>query len=148
MALADSLACWILREHYENFRAAYPGITLKMATASTEELFRMLNQNETDLVYTLDHHVYNSDYIIGAEERIQAHFVAAPGFLPFSSLTCTGPGTDHLSISPDRKGDELPPSDGRASGPVLPGGTPGSGIWQCRSFMYPCDSGRRSVIFA
>ena len=87
MALADSLACWILREHYENFRAAYPGITLKMATASTEELFRMLNQNETDLVYTLDHHVYNSDYIIGAEERIQAHFVAAPGFLPFSSLT-------------------------------------------------------------
>ena len=41
MALADSLACWILREHYENFRAAYPGITLKMATASTEELFRM-----------------------------------------------------------------------------------------------------------
>ena len=22
MALADSLACWILREHYENFRAA------------------------------------------------------------------------------------------------------------------------------
>ena len=47
----------------------------------------MLNQNETDLVYTLDHHVYNSDYIIGAEERIQAHFVAAPGFLPFSSLT-------------------------------------------------------------
>ena len=76
MALADSLACWILREHYENFRAAYPGITLKMATASTEELFRMLNQNETDLVYTLDHHVYNSDYIIGAEERIQAHFVA------------------------------------------------------------------------
>ena len=44
MALADSLACWILREHYENFRAAYPGITLKMATASTEELFRMLNQ--------------------------------------------------------------------------------------------------------
>lgn len=87
MALADSLACWILREHYENFRAAYPGITLKMATASTEELFRMLNQNETDLVYTLDHHVYNSDYIIGAEERIQAHFVAAPGFLPFSFLT-------------------------------------------------------------
>ena len=87
MALADSLACWILREHYENFRAAYPGITLKMATASTEELFRMLNQNETDLVYTLDHHVYNSDYIIGAEERIQAHFVAAPGSLPFSSLT-------------------------------------------------------------
>ncbi len=81
------LACWILREHYENFRAAYPGITMKMATASTEELFRMLNQNETDLVYTLDHHVYNSDYIIGAEERIQAHFVAAPGFLPFSSLT-------------------------------------------------------------
>ena len=36
MALADSLACWILREHYENFRAAYPGITLKMATASTD----------------------------------------------------------------------------------------------------------------
>ena len=93
MALADSLACWILREHYESFRAAYPGITLKMATASTEELFRMLNQNETDLVYTLDHHVYNSDYIIGAEASVCA------GERPEKySITVCMAGDTHLSL--------------------------------------------------
>lgn len=85
IAMADSLACWILQDHFEAFRREQPGITLKLMTASTQEMFRLLNQNEADLVYTLDQHFYNSDYIIADEEQIEAHFVAAPDFLPVSS---------------------------------------------------------------
>ena len=50
IAMADSLACWILQDHFEAFRREQPGITLKLMTASTQEMFRLLNQNEADLV--------------------------------------------------------------------------------------------------
>lgn len=37
-------------------------------------MFRLLNQNEVDLVYTLDKHIYDSNYIIASEEPVQVHF--------------------------------------------------------------------------
>lgn len=77
IAMAESLCNWLLEGQFAALRREYPGITLKIIAASTEEMFRLLNQNEVDLVYTLDSHIYHRDYIIAGEEKISSHFVAA-----------------------------------------------------------------------
>lgn len=77
LAMADSLCPVFLDENYLRFRQEYPDIHLKIRTAGTEEMFRMLNQNETDLVFTLDKHIYHTEYEIVQERKIMTHFVAA-----------------------------------------------------------------------
>ncbi len=42
-------------------------------------MFRLLNQNEADIVYTLDNHIYDTNYVIQQESRIGVHFVCAAG---------------------------------------------------------------------
>lgn len=81
IAMADSLCSWLMKEDFNNFHKEYPGITLKIIAASTEEMFRLLNQNEVDLVYTLDNHIYDKNYVIRSEEKMQAHFVTSTSFL-------------------------------------------------------------------
>ncbi len=80
IAMADSLCSWLLKDDFGTFRRRFPQITLKIIPASTEEMFRLLNQNEVDMVYTLDNHIYDSAYIIASEEKVTSHFVAAPGY--------------------------------------------------------------------
>lgn len=78
LAMADSLAI-LLGDSLCAFQQEYPGIRLKVMTAGTEEMIRLLNHNEADLVFTLDNHIYNAEYVIIREERIATHFVAAAG---------------------------------------------------------------------
>lgn len=78
LAMADSLCSWLLGEKFEDFHRKYPGISLKIITAQTEEMFRLLNHNEVDIVCTLDKHIYHSEYVNVREEKVEIHFVAAP----------------------------------------------------------------------
>lgn len=78
LAMADSLCASLLREDFGVFREQYPGITLKIIAAGTEEMFRLINRNEADLILTLDNHIYNTEYVIAKEERVGTHFVAGP----------------------------------------------------------------------
>lgn len=78
LAMADSL-CHMLGRVFNDFWRDYPGIRLKVTTAGTGEMFRLLNHNEADLVMTLDSRVYDAEYIIAHEERVTAHFVAPAG---------------------------------------------------------------------
>ena len=75
LAMADSL-CGVMLEDFGTFRQQYPGITLKITAAGTQEMFRLLNHNEADLILTLDSHIYNTEYVIATEERVPVHFVA------------------------------------------------------------------------
>lgn len=76
IAMADSLCDDMLQEGFGEFRDRYPGISLKIITAGTEEMFRLLNQNEADAVLTLDNHIFHAEYVIAREERSGVHFVA------------------------------------------------------------------------
>ncbi len=78
LAMADSLCASLLREDFDTFRRQYPGITLKIIAAGTEEMFRLINQNQADAILTLDNHIYNTEYVIAREERVGVHFVAGP----------------------------------------------------------------------
>ena len=82
LAMADSLV-GLLGRAFRDFWRDYPGIRLKITTAGTEEMFRLLNHNEADLVMTLDSRVYDAEYVIGREERVTAHF-AAPADSPLA----------------------------------------------------------------
>ena len=76
LAMADSLVKPRLWEDFRDFRCHYPDITLKIRAVGTEEMFRLLDHNEVDLVLTLDKHIYNMEYVIAEEERFDVHFVA------------------------------------------------------------------------
>ena len=73
----DSVCEAMLTDNYADFYARHPGITLKFSTADTEDMFRILDRNEADVMLTLDNHVYHKDYVIAKEVRMNAHFVVS-----------------------------------------------------------------------
>ncbi len=77
LATADSLCAAIAQDLFRNLRQQYPGITLNITPAGTDEMFRLLNQNEVDFVYTLDNHIYHKDYVIVKESKESVHFVTS-----------------------------------------------------------------------
>lgn len=77
LAMADSLCVPLVAREFSRFRSIYPNVSLNVTTAGTDELFRLLDHNEVDMVCTLDSHIYDTNYIIAAEEKIGVHFVAA-----------------------------------------------------------------------
>ncbi|MBQ8503762.1 MAG: LysR family transcriptional regulator [Clostridia bacterium] len=71
----DSVCEDMMATNYADFHKHYPGIRLKFTTADTDDMFRMLNHNEADLMLTLDNHIYQNDYVIAKEEQVKMHFV-------------------------------------------------------------------------
>ena len=84
LATSDSLSGPLIRGHFPRLRQEHPWIRLELTTAGTDGLFRLLDQNEVDLVCTLDSHIYDTNYIIAAEEMIGVHFVV-PAAHPLAS---------------------------------------------------------------
>lgn len=77
LAMSDSLCNSLLESHFQYFRQEHPGIALKIFAAGTEEMFRLMDHNEADAILTLESHIYNTEYIIVREEKVETHFVAA-----------------------------------------------------------------------
>ena len=77
LAMADSLCTPLIIKEFAAFREAYPKVALHVTTAGTDEMFRLLDHNEVDVVCTLDNHIYNTTYIISNEEKIGVHFICS-----------------------------------------------------------------------
>ena len=77
LATSDSLCSALMFKALPSLRSQFPWIHLTLTTAGTEGLFRLLDQNEADLVCTLDSHIYNANYVTAAEEKIGVHFVVS-----------------------------------------------------------------------
>lgn len=71
----DSVCKAMLTENYADFYRKYPHITLKFSSADTDDMFRILDHNEADIILTLDSHVYHKDYVIAKERSMSTHFV-------------------------------------------------------------------------
>lgn len=78
LGMADSLCYPLITREFFRFRQQYPAIDLRIYDGGTDELFRMLDHNEVDLICTMDSRVYDTAYITADEEAVQAHFVASP----------------------------------------------------------------------
>lgn len=79
LAVADSLGNEVIRAVFPKLHKEYPGIILECISAGTQEMFRLLNQNEADLMYTLDSHIYDTNFAILQEACINMHFVCPAG---------------------------------------------------------------------
>lgn len=77
LAMSSSVCNRYFKEDFLEFRRRFPDIHLIVSENTTENMFDMLQKNETDLVFTLDSHIYNSEYIICAEREERVHFVAS-----------------------------------------------------------------------
>lgn len=71
----DSICEMMMSRNYADFYQHYPHISLKFSTADTDDMFRILDHNEADVIFTLDSHIYQQDYVTAKEERISTHFV-------------------------------------------------------------------------
>ena len=79
LAMADSLCPPLIYGGFARFHEQYPLISIQITTAGTDEMFRMLDHNEVDIVCTLDNHIYDTNYVVVNEEKVGAHFVIASG---------------------------------------------------------------------
>ena len=77
LAMSSSVCSRYFRDDLLRFRAQYPSIRLIISESGTEGMFDKLQKNETDLVFTLDSHIYDSEYLICAEREESVHFIAA-----------------------------------------------------------------------
>lgn len=77
IAMADSLCHFIFWDHFSEFHRLYPNIKLKVISTSTEEMFRLAKQNDIDLVFTLDKHLYDTNYIIVKEHEINTSLITS-----------------------------------------------------------------------
>ena len=77
LGMADSLCIPLIEDYFGDFRRSYPKLSLKVRTGGTDELFRLLNYNEVDMVCTLDEHIYDPNYIVVNEERIGVNFIVS-----------------------------------------------------------------------
>lgn len=79
LATADSLCAPLVEGELSALRRQYPQLSVRLTTAGTTELFRLLDQNEVDMVCTLDSHIYSTNYVIASEEKVGVHFVVGAG---------------------------------------------------------------------
>lgn len=77
LATADSLCVPLVTGPLAQLRRQHPNILLNVTTAGTNQLFQLLDQNQVDIVCTLDSHIYNNKYIIAGEQRVGLHFVVS-----------------------------------------------------------------------
>lgn len=77
LAMADSMCSPLISRGFPEFHEHYPLISLKVMTAGTDEMFRLLDHNEVDIVYTLDNHIYDTNYVVASEEKVGVHFVCS-----------------------------------------------------------------------
>lgn len=96
LAMADSLCAPLVERAFAEFRSACPRVSLHVTTAGTDEMFRLLDHNEADLVCTLDSHIYNTNYVIANEEKVGVHFIAPKGH----PLACRSTSLRELTQQP------------------------------------------------
>ena len=75
LAMSSSVCNRFFKDDFLEFRKHFPNIHLVVVESGTEQMFDKLRKNETDLVFTLDRHIYDSDFIICAEQEEQVHFI-------------------------------------------------------------------------
>jgi len=77
MCSSDSICEKMMIENYSDFYRTYPNIRLVFATGPTYNLMAMLDRNETDVIFTLDDHIYRENYVIAKESPVKLRLVAS-----------------------------------------------------------------------
>lgn len=76
---AESICNTLMPKILAEFYRQYPAVEIVIRTNKTEEMLEQLKSNELDLVYTLDHKVYGTEFVKVIERQEETIFVAASG---------------------------------------------------------------------
>ena len=79
LGLPDSLCAPFIIRRFESFRNEYPNISIHVTNAGTNTMFDLLDHNQVDAICTLDSPIYDVNYVLAHEEKIDTHFVVAAG---------------------------------------------------------------------
>ena len=63
LSMSSSVCSRYFKNDFLRFHHQYPEIKVEITENGTEQMFDKLRKNETDLVFTLDRHIYDSDFI-------------------------------------------------------------------------------------
>ena len=63
LSMSSSVCSRYFKNDFLRFHHQYPEIKVEITENGTEQMFAKLRKNETDLVFTLDRHIYDSDFI-------------------------------------------------------------------------------------
>ena len=77
LGMADSLCLPLIAKRFNEFRKDFPKVAIHIITGGTNELFRLLDHNEVDIVCTLDSPIYNTNYKMVADETVGVNLVVA-----------------------------------------------------------------------
>lgn len=77
LAMANSIRARFFSRDYLEFHRLYPGIKIKIIECGTQQMFDLLRKNEVDIVFTLDSHIYDSEYVICGEAIEKINFVTS-----------------------------------------------------------------------
>lgn len=64
IAMAESISISLFPEILCKYCALYPQVRISIRTGDTNDMFRMLQHNEVDFIYTLDRRIAQSDLIL------------------------------------------------------------------------------------
>ena len=79
-AMAPSVCSMMMGATYLTFHKRFPRVLVKILEADTDQMLRMLNQNDIDLAFLVDRREINSDYVVASEKKEAVHFVARCDF--------------------------------------------------------------------
>lgn len=77
LAMADSLCAAFFTEYLLAYRQQCPQVSVVTYTGTTEAMFRKLDHNEVDMVYTLDNRISRSDLVVRQERKENIYFCAS-----------------------------------------------------------------------
>lgn len=76
IAMAESVCISLFPAVLEEFHRLYPEVQLTIQTGTTEDMFRMLTQNDVDMLYQMENQFYRSDITIPLSVQEPIIFVA------------------------------------------------------------------------
>lgn len=77
VGLPDSLCTPFIVRRFGSFREMYPNISLQVTNAGTDTMFELLDHNQVDVICTLDRPIYDTNYVLAHEEKINTSFVVS-----------------------------------------------------------------------
>ena len=77
LSMSSSVCSRYFKNDFLRFHHQYPEIKVEITENGTEQMFDKLRKTEPDLIFALARHIYDSDFIIGAEQEEQVHFIVA-----------------------------------------------------------------------
>ena len=78
LGVLESLFIWKIADLLPQYHSMYPEVKIEIKSATDAALYRMLRQNELDIIYLLDSVIYHKDCIRACTSPVSMNFVTSP----------------------------------------------------------------------